>query len=222
MDSPGFDFAQARSRMVDSQVRPNKVADPRILRAMRELPRERFLPPRLRALAYIDEDVPLGAGRVLIEPMVIARLVQLAAPAKGDRALVVACGPGYGSALLAACGARVIALEEDRQLAETARETLQELVPSVDVVTGPLAAGWQAGAPYDIILIEGAVPDIPPPLARQLRLESGRLVGVLSVEGALGHAVLAEATPAGLRPRPVFDCATPVIPALRRKPGFAF
>ena len=83
-------FAEARNRMVDSQVRPNRVIDPRITGAMRRLPRERFLPPGLASLAYADEDVPLGNGRVLMQPMAIARLVQLAAPMRGEQALVVA------------------------------------------------------------------------------------------------------------------------------------
>src|SRR5690348_11413326 len=98
MDSLAFDYAQARNCMVDSQIRPNRVTDPRILSAMREIPRERFLPPRLRAFAYIDEDVPLGNGRVLMEPLVIARLVQLVAPQPGERALVVAAGVEVGTA----------------------------------------------------------------------------------------------------------------------------
>src|SRR6476619_4897977 len=112
MDHAAKAFADARNHMVDRQIRPTKVTDPRIIAAMRRLPRERFLPPRLASLAYADEDVPLGEGRVLIEPAVIARLVQLAAIATGERALVVAAGTGYGAALLAACGARVTALED--------------------------------------------------------------------------------------------------------------
>ena len=142
-------FAEARNRMVDSQVRPNKVTDPRIIAAMRRLPRERFLPSRLASLAYADEDVPLGEGRVLIEPAVIARLVQLAAIATGERALVVAAGTGYGAALLAACGARVTALEDSASLQAIARSVLAELAPSVSLVAGPLAAGWPVGAPYE-------------------------------------------------------------------------
>ena len=129
MDHAAQAFAETRNRMVDSQVRPNKVTDPRIIAAMRQLPRERFLPPRLAPLAYADEDVPLGEGRVLIEPTVIARLVQLTAIAAGERALVVAAGTGYGAALLAACGARVTALEEAAPLQAVARAVLAELAP---------------------------------------------------------------------------------------------
>lgn len=215
-------FAAARNHMVDSQVRPNKVTDPRITAAMRRLPRERFLPPAMASRAYVDEDVPLGNGRVLIEPMVIARLVQLAAISPGERALVVAAGTGYGAALLAACGARVTALEEDTSLLAIARAALSELAPSVSLVTGPLAAGWPPGAPYDVILLEGAVREVPAALGEQLLKEAGRLVAVIATGSVGGQAVLAEATMAGLRTQPMFDCATPLIPSLLPQPGFAF
>ncbi len=216
------DFAEARNRMVDSQVRPNKVTDPRIIAAMRRIPRERFLPPQLAAMAYLDEDVPLGGGRYLIEPMVIARLTQLTAATPGERALVVAAGCGYGAALLAACGARVTALEEDGSLQANAHRVLSELAPSVSLVAGPLTAGWSHAAPYDVILIEGAVQAIPLAIGNQLHQQSGRLVTVCAGSGRLGQAVLAEATPAGLRTQPMFDCAIPPIPGFTQSPGFVF
>jgi protein-L-isoaspartate(D-aspartate) O-methyltransferase len=223
MNPAAVAFAEARNNMVDSQVRPNKVTDPRIIEAMRLLPRERFVPPGLASLAYADEDIALGDGRVLMEPMVIARLVQLAAVSAGERALVVAAGTGYGSALLAACGSRVTALEEAPSLLKIARAILGEVAPGVSLVTGPLAAGWPPGAPYDVILIEGGVPDIPPAIGEQLHKETGRLVTVLwRGEGCNCQAVLAEATPAGLRAQPMFDCATPPIPSLLPRPGFVF
>ena len=223
MDSPLSDFAEARNRMVDSQIRPNKVTDPRIVAAMRQLPRERFLPAALAALAYVDEDVTLGSGRVLMEPMVIARLAQLTAVAAGERALVVAAGTGYGSALLAACNARVTALEEDPALLAIARNALGELAPGISLVSGPLAAGWPPGAPYDVILIEGAVRSIPPAIGEQLHRETGRLVAVLCRENGSGcQAVLAEATPAGVRTQPMFDCATPPLPSLLPPAAFEF
>jgi protein-L-isoaspartate(D-aspartate) O-methyltransferase len=223
MDQAAQAFAEARNHMVDSQVRPNKVSDPRIIGAMRRLPRERFLPSHLAPLAYADGDVPLGDGRVMIEPTVIARLVQLMAIAPGDRALVVAAGTGYGAALLAACGARVTALEEAAPLQAVARTLLAELAPSVSLVAGPLAAGWAPGAPYDVILIEGAVRDIPPQIAEQLHRETGRLVAIRTGSGAgICQAVLAEVTTAGLRPQPMFDCASAPIPSLLRSPGFVF
>jgi protein-L-isoaspartate(D-aspartate) O-methyltransferase len=222
MDSAAPAFTEARNRMVDSQVRPNKVTDPRIIGAMRRLPRERFLSPGLASLAYADEDVPLGRGRVLLEPMVIARLVQLTAVNEGERVLVVAAGPGYGSALLASCGARVTALEDDAALLALARSALAEFAPGVSLVSGPLAAGWPAGAPYDVILIEGAVGDIPPMIGEQLRTDTGRLAAICMGSATGGQAVFAEASVAGLRMQPVFDCTAPPIPGLVSSPGFVF
>jgi len=215
-------FEEARNRMVDSQVRPNRVIDPRILGAMRRLPRERFLPASLTALAYADQDVPLGNGRVMMQPMAIARLVQLLAPLQGEHALVVGAGTGYGAALLAACGPRVTALEEDPALLVIARRVLPDVAPKVSLVAGPLAAGWPSEAPYDIILLQGAVRAIPPALAEQLRNDSGRLSAVICNDGRVSQAVLAEATAAGLRAQPMFDCATPDLPSLRPAPAFVF
>ena len=222
MDSATPAFTEARERMVDSQVRPNKVTDPRIIAAMRWLPRERFLPPSLASLAYADEDVPLGRGRVLLEPMVIARLLQLIAIAEGERVLVVAAGPGYGAALLASCGARVTALEDDTSLLALASSALAEFAPGVSLVSGPLAAGWPPGAPYDVILIEGAVRSVPPVIGEQLRTDTGRLATVCMGSATGGQAVLAEASVAGLRMQPMFDCTAPPIPGLVSSPGFVF
>ena len=154
-------FAEARKCMVDSQIRPNRVTDPRILSAMRRLPRERFLPANVTSLAYADQDVPLGGGRFMMEPMVLARLLQAAALRDNERVLVVGAGTGYAAAVLAACGCRVTALEEDTALLAIAHAVLPAVAPSVTVVTGPLAAGWPANGPYDLILIEVSVPDIP-------------------------------------------------------------
>ncbi|MCW3475756.1 protein-L-isoaspartate O-methyltransferase family protein [Limobrevibacterium gyesilva] len=222
MDHSAADTQAARNLMVDGQVRPNKVTDRRIVDAMRALPRERFVPARLAPLAYSDDDVNLGNGRFLMEPMVIARLVQAAAARQGDRALVVAAGSGYGAALLAACGAQVTALEEDPALLGLARSVLPEMAPSAAIVSGPIVAGWPGGAPYDIVLIEGAVEEIPPAIAAQVKRDGGRLLTVRAMVGGLGLAVLAEPTQGGLSVQPLFDCATPVLPAMRRAPGFVF
>lgn len=223
MSNADVDYAAARALMVDGQVRPNKVNDPRIIAAMRDLPRERFVPPARAPLAYSDEDVPLGGGRYLIEPMVIGRMVQIAAIQAGDRVLVVGAGSGYGAALLAACGAVVTALEQDPALLAVARAVLPGLAPTVSVVEGMLAEGWKAGAPYDAILIEGAVPEIPAALPGQLRAEGGRLVAVLQPGARVGQAVLASSAGGGrMNAQPIFDCAVPLLPMLQREPGFVF
>jgi protein-L-isoaspartate(D-aspartate) O-methyltransferase len=215
-------FADARNYMVDSQIRPNRVADQRILSAMRTVPRERFLPPNVLALAYADHDVPLGNGRFLMEPMVFARLLQAARLNENEQVLVVGAGTGYGAAVLAACGCRVTALEEDPALLAIAGAVLPREAPNVSLVAGSLAAGWLSHSPYDLILIEGAVPEIPPALVGQTRQETGRILGALHVPGRVTHAVMAEATSYGLSFSPLFDCATHPLPSLRKTPVFSF
>ena len=215
-------FADARNRMVDSQIRPNRVSDPRILSAMRHLPRERFLPANLWALAYADENVPLGNGRFMMEPMVLARLLQAAGLRENERVLVAGAGTGYSAAVLAACGCRVTALEQDTPLLAIARGVLASEAPSVTLVAGPLAAGWAANAPYDLIFIDGAVSGIPGAMAGQVQRESGRILTAIHRDRQTTQAIIAEVTSAGTSIFPLFDCATPPIPALRNAPVFSF
>jgi protein-L-isoaspartate(D-aspartate) O-methyltransferase len=222
LDQPVIDFETARNLMVDGQVRPNKVNDRRIIAAMRSLPRERFVPTAQAPLAYSDEDVPLGGGRFLTEPMVIGRMVQVATPRAGDRALVVAAGSGYATALLAACGVSVTALEEDAALLAMARPLLAEFAPTASLVEGVLAEGWASGAPYDIILVDGAAPMIPPALVAQLAPTGGRIVWVKSIPGTMACAMIGERVGDALASQEVFDCAIPPLPSLRLQPGFVF
>jgi protein-L-isoaspartate(D-aspartate) O-methyltransferase len=225
MDRTAESAAIARNMMVDSQIRPNKVTDARVLDAMRTLPRERFLPPALSAMAYVDEDVPLGRDRYMMEPMVLARLAQLAAIRDGDRALVVGANSGYGAALLAACGARVVALEDDPALLELARPVLASVAPLVALVSGRIADGWPGGAPYDVMLIEGAVDEVPPALAGQLRPSAPHLGGRLVMvqrQGGVCQGGVAEVSGGKVAFQPVFDCATPMLPALRKAASFVF
>ncbi len=231
MAQPQIDFSAARNNMVDGQIRPNRVTDPRVLDAMRSLPREQFVLPEQAAVAYMDGHVPLGGGRVLMEPMVLARLVQLARIRPGERCLVVAAGTGYGAAVVAACGAEVTALEENEALLAIALRVLPRHAPGVRIVHGPLAAGMPADPGWDLpgwdlIVVEGAVATIPPAYVTQLA-PSGRLVTVTAdAAGVNGRAVLAEpvmmaGTPR-LRCREVFDCCPKLLPELRAASGFVF
>ena len=222
MATPAELFDEARKCMVDSQIRPNRVTDPRVLSAMRTLKRERFLPQNVAALAYADEDVPLGNGRFLMEPMVFARMLQAANLREQERVLIVGAATGYSAAVLAACGCRVTALEEDPALMTIARAVLPVEAPGVTLVSGPFAAGWPAQAPYDLILVEGAVPEIPPALAAQTHGESGRILAALCASGRITQAVIAEATQFGLSLSPLFDCATRPLPSLQKAAVFAF
>jgi protein-L-isoaspartate(D-aspartate) O-methyltransferase len=156
----------------------------------------------------------------MTKPLVLARLVQLAAPRPGEAVLIVGAGSGYGAAVVAACGAQVTALEEDPALLELATASLRG-VAGVTLVHGPLAEGWPAGAPYDLVLIEGSVRAVPERIGRQVA-QNGRLVAVLAPEAGRSAAVLAEPSIGGLAVRPMFDAVAPKLPSLWPAPSFSF
>ena len=215
------DFAAARRNMVAAQLRTNKVTDAAVLAAMGEIPRERFVDRHLREVAYVDEDIPVAAGRHLMEPMVLARMVQALAAAPGQVVLDVGCGTGYSCAVLARLATTVVALESDAGLARAATANLAELgVDNVVLVEGPLRDGHAAQAPYDAILIGGAVPDIPMVLGQQLA-EGGRLCCVVGGDGR-GRAVLALSRDGKLARRTLFDANIPPLPEFDAVPGFTF
>ncbi len=217
---PEAGLVLARNLMVDGQLRPSRVNDRRILDAMRSLPRESFVPAHLANLAYVDENLPLGGGRVLVKPLVLARLLQLARPRAGETALIVGAGSGYGAAVLAACGLHVIALEEDPALVALARQAPHDEA-FVTIFHGKLAEGYAASAPYDLVVIEGAVRAIPTTIANQVA-DGGRLVTILAPPGGASVAVLAEPSLGGLRAQPEFDAAAPLLPGLAPAPTFVF
>jgi protein-L-isoaspartate(D-aspartate) O-methyltransferase len=217
--------AEARKRMVDGQVLPNKVTNARLLAALRSIPRERFLPPDLAARAYLDATLRLPGGRGMAPPMVIARLLQALALRDGDRMLLVGAGTGYAAALAAGCGARVTALEDSPELAAIARAALATTVPpgAVTFIEGPIVQGYAAGAPYDAILIEGQVPAIPAAISDQLA-EGGRLVTVLAggPHGGGSRAVVGRRAGGSFSVTDAFDCVTLPLPAFQPAPGFVF
>lgn len=221
-----IDYAAARLNMVESQLRTNKVTAPAVIDAFLAVPRELFVPSALRGIAYVDEDIPLGNGRALMEPMVLARLLQLAAIRPGDKVLAVGCATGYAAALLAGLSGSVIALECDKRLAAIARDLLAKLGAGAQVVEGALAEGWPMAAPYDVILLDGAVAEVPHRLGEQLA-EGGRLVGVRApaaspVGRGMGEAVLMTRWEGVLSSRPVFDAAVQMLPGCGRVPSFVF
>jgi protein-L-isoaspartate(D-aspartate) O-methyltransferase len=221
-----LDVQRARQLMVDGQLRPNKVTDRRIIDAMRSLPRENFLPAERAAFAYIDESVPLGHGRCLTKPLTLARLLQLARPRAGERALVVGSASGYAAVVLAICGLEVTALEQVPDLIALARRAFQTVGAmegggTIDFVEGRLTDGYAEAAPYDLVFIDGAVRDIPPVIGRQVAA-TGRLVTVVCRDHGVGVAVLAEPSTGGLRAQPAFDATAPLLPELLPAAGFSF
>jgi len=216
-----MDYELARRNMVESQIRTNKVTNAELLKALEIVPRERFLPPEWAHAAYVDENLPLAPGRYLMEPMVFARLVQLAEPQVTDRALVVGSGSGYGAAVLANLVRSVVALESDSGLAARGREQFARLrVDGATQVDGPLTEGWAFKAPFEIILVEGAAEVLPGTLFEQLA-DGGRLVAVIESDG-IGRATLFDKRNDVLSHRTIFDASVPVLPGLKRKRGFVF
>ena len=221
------DFAAVRRMMVDGQVRTSDVTDPRIIAAMLELPRERFVPQSKADLAYLDFDVPVteAAGgkpaRRLLKPMVLAKMVQAAAVGASDHVLDVGCASGYSSALLGRLARSVIALEEEEALVRLARDNLKAIgADNVTVVAGPLTQGWQGGAPYDVIFLNGATEIVPHALTRQLKA-GGRLVAVMGCTPT-GQAILYRAVGGEVSGWPIFDAAAPLLPGFAAPPEFVF
>src|SRR5919106_3027021 len=153
--APVPDYAAARQAMVDSQLRPQGVNDPAVIAAMSLVPRELFVPEEQKPLAYVDRAVSLGEGRAIPAPAVVGLLLTAMAPLRGERALVVGAATGYSAAVLTEMGLKTIAVESSASLAAIARKN------GVEVVEGPLEQGHKKAAPYDLILIDGAVEHIP-------------------------------------------------------------
>jgi protein-L-isoaspartate(D-aspartate) O-methyltransferase len=195
---PVPDFAAARRSMIENQLRPIGVTDRAVLDAMEAVPREQFVPEESRAMAYADRSLPLGGDRYMAAPEVLGQLLTQMAPQSGERALVIGAGTGYSAAVLAALGCAVTALESSTDLAARAREL------GVPTITGPLEAGHKAKAPYDLILIDGAVEHLPEAIIKQLA-DGGRLGAALidrgvvrlivgqKVSGAFGHFSIGDA-----------------------------
>jgi len=214
-------MAKARALMVEAQVRTNDVTDSRILDAMSRLPRERFVPEDKRHLAYSDAYVPLGGDRYLLDPRCFAKLAQLAEIGSDDRVLDIACGLGYSTAVFASMARETIGVEEDAALAEEATRAMREYgMGRAKIVHGPLADGHAAGAPYDVVFINGAVQDIPPSITRQLR-DGGRLIAIFR-DGPVGKAYFCVQKGGALSHRVAFDATVPGLQRFDRSRSFVF
>ena len=215
------DYDAAREAMVDRQVRPADVTLYPIIEAMLAVPRERFVPAAQRPVAYVGEHVPLGGGRVLLDPRVFAKLLDALNVGPTDLVLDVGCGLGYSAAVLARMAEAVVAVESDAGMAAEAEALLGAAsVDNAVVLGGALAAGDAGHGPYDVIVLEGAVERLPEALTAQLK-PGGRIAAIFA-DGAGGQARLGLGTAGGLAWRRIFDATAPVLPGFERAKAFEF
>jgi len=217
-----MDHAAARQNMVDCQILPNHVTSLAVVDGLMELPREQFVPPELAGVAYVDEALPLGDGRYLMEPMVAARLLQDADLKPDDVALCIGCATGYLPALLAKVVSTVVAVESDKGFAQRAGDTFSRLdIDNIAIVSGPLADGHAKQAPYEVIVFDGAVGEIPAAIIDQLA-EGGRLVAVVVGDDGIGRGRLLSRFGGVVSGRDLFDAGTPMLPGFEREAAFSF
>lgn len=216
------DFALARTNMINCQLRPNNVTDDRVVSAVGAVPRELFVPSAKRPIAYVDEDIDIGHGRWLIEPMVFGRMVEAAEIDADDIVLDIACGSGYSSAVLARLSNTVVAVEDVPELAEQANNTMTDLaIGNAVVITSPINEGCPSQAPFDVILINGAVEEIPATLIDQMN-DGGRLVAVVREGEAPGRMVLLLKSGGATSRTELYGASIPLLDGFKRSPGFVF
>jgi len=214
------DFAARRTTMVDTQVRTSDVTKFPVIDAMLTIPREEFVPASRRSVAYSGENLDIGHGRVLLEPRTLAKMVDALDIQPDELVLDLACGYGYSAAVMARMAEAVVAIEDDAELASEAEQRLSDAgIDNVAVLHAPLTEGAPKQGPYDVILIEGAVQDIPAAIVEQLR-EGGR-VAALFVEGALGVARIGTRQNGQLSWRYSFNAKAPMLPGFGLQRGFA-
>lgn len=218
-------FSTARQKMVDGQVRTNDVTDHRIIDAMMAIPREAFVPEDLRAIAYLDRDLDVGGSdgqrRYLLAPQLTGKLLQAAEITAVDNVLIVGCATGYLAALAARLATRVTATESDPALVARGQGILAELgLANATVKAAAPVLGDPTGAPFDVIILNGATEIIPESLLEQLS-EGGRLVGVFARTHP-ARAMIVTRSHGDFGNRVLFDAAAPVLPGLNRVPAFVF
>lgn len=215
------DYQTRRTMMVDTQVRPSDVTKFPIIQAMLDVPRELYVPAAKRDAAYVGENIDLGNGRIVLDPRVLAKMLDLLDLQADDLVLHVGAGLGYGSAVMARLAEAVVALEEDHDLAAEAQTVLSaQEVDNAAVIEAPLAAGAAKHGPYDAVLVEGAVERIPDALEAQIK-EGGRIVTIF-MEGALGVCRIGYKLDGALSWRFGFNAGAPVLPGFEAHNGFVF
>jgi protein-L-isoaspartate(D-aspartate) O-methyltransferase len=217
-----MDFASARRNMVDCQILTNRVDDERVIAVMSDLPRESFVPKPKQGIAYVDEALAIGDDRFIMEPMIIARLLQALNLKSSDVALSIGCGSGYAVAVLAGIVNTVVAVEADAGLVQRASKTLSDLeIDNVVVVEGVLTDGYPKQAPYDVVFFDGAVNDVPDAILNQLA-DGGRAAVIVEGTDGVGHCRVYVRAGDHISCRDQFDAGTPVLPGFAVETEFSF
>lgn len=216
-----IDFAAARQAMVDRQVRPSDVTTYSIIAALLDVPREAFVPEHLKPIAYFGEHLTLAPNRVLLDPWSFAKLLDIVEIRRHDLVLDLGCGLGYSAAVVARLAEAVIAVEEDDAMARVAEETLARLGADNAILhLGALAAGAPEHGPYDVVLVEGGIGELPPAIADQTKV--GGRIGAIFTDGTFGQGRLGIKTENGITWRRVFDSTAPILPGFERAKSFEF
>ncbi|MEZ5769925.1 MAG: rRNA adenine N-6-methyltransferase family protein [Paracoccaceae bacterium] len=214
------DSQALRTMMVDTQVRPSDVTKFPIIEAMLTIPREDYVPDAVRAAAYADAPVDLGGGRAMLEPRTFAKILDAVAIEPDDLVLDLGAGLGYSAAVIARMAEFVVALEEDEDLAAEAEARLAAAgIDNVAVMAGPLAEGDPRHGPYDVIVVEGAVQEVPLPILEQIK-DGGRIVAIFD-GNYLGTVRIGYRVGTDIDGRPAFDAAATVLPGFTAAPEFA-
>lgn len=215
------DYAKARTTMVDCQIRPSDVTLYPIIAAMLEIPREDFVPRDKRAVAYADDPIELAPGRTILAPRTMGKMLDALAIAPDELVLDIGCGPGYSTALIGRLAEAVVGVEEDEALAEAASQALtRHSVDNAVIHTGPLAQGAPSHGPYDVIVLEGGVTVLADAISDQLK-EGGR-IGLIRIDGPVGHAQVGTKRHGHIAWRTGFDVSAPVLPGFSRAKEFSF
>lgn len=217
-----MDFALSRFNMVEGQIKTNRVSDPYVLDAMAEVPRESFVPTSKKGVAYIDDAIEVAKGRYLVEPMVLARMLDAAALDEDNVVLDIGCATGYSTAVIAKIVNTVVAVENNEELAQTATTTLNDLgIDNAFVVSGDLKEGYAKQAPYDAILFNGSITEIPQAIKDQLA-EGGRLVVITTGASTMSTVSVHTRNNDIFSKRDIMEAGVAVLPGFAVEKSFSF
>ncbi|WP_206201965.1 protein-L-isoaspartate O-methyltransferase [Terasakiella sp. SH-1] len=217
-----MDYALSRFNMIEGQIKTNRVTDPYVLEAMGEVPREAFVPNAKKGVAYIDDAIEVAKGRFILEPMVMARMLEVAELQNDDIVLDIGCNTGYSTAVLAKVVSTVVALESDEKLAHQATETLNSLgIDNAVVVTGRLSDGVAKQAPYNVIFFNGSVSEIPDSIKQQLA-DGGRLICMVAGDSILSTVSVYTRRDEFFSKRDVLEAGVARLPGFEVEKGFSF